>query len=82
MIDPSKTEKLAIKHIREKRKLFDTELGMLAARQFHEAAIADETRTRLMTRQSNFEIDYDLVLSAMKMGIEAIRNQEDCSISV
>lgn len=82
MIDPSKTEKLAIKHIREKRKLFDTELGILAARQCYEAAIADGARTSLMMRESDIEIDYDLVLSAMKMGVEAIRNQQDCSISI
>ena len=75
MIDPSKIEKVAIKHIREKRKLFDTELGMLATRQCYDAAIADGTRTILMMSESDIEIDYDLVLSTMKIGVEAIRNQ-------
>lgn len=75
MIDPSKIEKVAIRHIRTKRKLFETELGMLAARQCYEAAITDGTLTILMMRESDIDIDYDLVFSTMQIGVEAIRNQ-------
>jgi hypothetical protein len=55
--------KAAINYVRDKWRLFNTELRILAPEQCCEAVISDGT--------SQIDIDYDLMLSAMKIGGEA-----------
>lgn len=44
---------------------------MLAPEQCYEAVIADSTYTIFLMRESETNIDYELLLSAMKIGHEA-----------
>lgn len=44
---------------------------MLAPQQCFEAVVADNTYTVLLMRESQINIDYELLLSAMKIGVEA-----------
>ncbi len=44
---------------------------MLAQQQCCEAMITDGTRTVLLMLESQIDIDYDLILSATKIGAEA-----------
>ena len=69
--DPSEIEKVATNCVREKLRLFTTELRMLAPHQCCEAVIADGTYMILLMRESEIDIDYDIMLSAMKIGAEA-----------
>jgi hypothetical protein len=63
--------KAAINYVRDKWRLFNTELRILAPEQCCEAVISDGTYTILLMRESQIDIDYDLMLSAMKIGGEA-----------
>ena len=65
----SEIEEAATKYVREKWRLFNTELRMLAPQQCYEAVIADGTNTILLIRESEIDIDYDLLLSAMRIGV-------------
>lgn len=56
--------------VRRKWRLFNAELRMLAPEQCYEAVTADGTYTVLLIRESEIDIDYELVLSA-KIGLEA-----------
>ena len=67
----SEIEKVAMKWVREKWRLFNTELRMLAPQQCYDAAITDGTYTILLMRESDINIDHEPLLSAMKVGIEA-----------
>lgn len=69
--DSSEIEKVAMNWVREKWRLFNTELRMLAPQQCYDAAIADGIYTILLMRESEINIDYEPLLSAMKIGIEA-----------
>ena len=69
--DSSEIEKVAMKWVREKWRLFNTELRMLAPQQCYDAAITDGTYTILLMRESDINIDHEPLLSAMKIGIEA-----------
>ena len=69
--DSSEIEKVAMKWVREKWRLFNTELRMLAPQQCYDAAITDGTYTILLMRESDVNIDHEPLLSAMKIGIEA-----------
>ena len=61
-----------------KWRLFNTELRMLAPQQCYEAVIADGTYTILLIQESEIDIDTELLLSAMNIGIEA-NEQGRCS---
>ncbi len=74
--DPSAIEKVATNYVREKLRLFTTELRMLAPQQCCEAVIANGTYTILLMRESEIVIDYDLALSAMKIGVEVISGRK------
>ena len=67
----SEIEKVAMKWVREKWRLFNTELRMLAPQQCYNAAITDGTYTILLMRESDINIDHEPLLSVMKIGIEA-----------
>ena len=69
--DSSEIEKVAMKWVRKKWRLFNTELRMLAPQQCYDAAITDGTYTILLMRESDINIDHEPLLSAMKIGIEA-----------
>ena len=69
--DSSEIEKVAVRWVREKWRLFNTELRMLAPQQCYDAAIIDGTYTILLMRESDINIDHEPLLSAMKIGIEA-----------
>ena len=69
--DSSEIEKVAMKWVREKWRLFNTELRMLAPQQCYDTAITDGTYTILLMRESDINIDHEPLLSAMKIGIEA-----------
>ena len=69
--DSSEIQKVAMNWVREKWRLFNTELRMLAPQQCYDAAIADGTYTILLMRESEINIDCEPLLSAMKIGIEA-----------
>ncbi len=56
--------------VRGKWRLFNTELRMLAPQQCYDAVIADSTYTILLIRESEIDIDNELLLSAMGIGIE------------
>ena len=81
--DSSEIEKVAMNSVRGKWRLFNTELRMLAPQQCYDAVIADGTYTILMIRESEIDIDNELLLSAMDIGIEAkeqgrfFKTQED-----
>ena len=60
-----------MKWVREKWRLFNTELRMLAPQQCYDAAIIDGTYTILLMRESDISIDHGPLLSTMKIGIEA-----------
>lgn len=57
--------------VRRKWRLFNTELRMLAPEQCYEAVIADNPYTIFLMRESEINIDYELLLSAMKIDHEA-----------
>lgn len=57
--------------VRRKWRLSNAELRMLAPEQCSEAVTADGTYMVLLIRESEIVIDYELVLSAMKIGLEA-----------
>ncbi len=57
--------------VRGKWRLFNTELRMLAPQQCYDAIIADGTYTIRLIRESEINIDNELLLSAMDIGIEA-----------
>ena len=44
---------------------------MLAPQQCYDAVIADGTSTILLMQESEINIDYELLLSAMEIGIDA-----------
>ena len=69
--ESSEIEKVAMKWVREKWRLFNTELRMLAPQQCYDAAIVHGTYTILLMRESDISIDHEPLLSAMKIGIEA-----------
>ena len=69
--DSSEIEKVAMNSVRGKWRLFTTELRMLAPQQCYDAVIADGTYTILLIRESEIDIDNELLLSAMDIGIEA-----------
>ncbi len=69
--DSSEIEKVAMNWVRGKWRLFNTELRMLAPQQCYDAVIADGTYTILLIRESEIDIDNELLLSAMGIGIEA-----------
>ena len=69
--DSSEIEKVAMKWVREKWRLFNTELRMLAPQQCYDAAITDGTYTILLMRESDINIDHEPLLSALKIGIKA-----------
>ena len=60
-----------MKWVREKWRLFNTELRMLAPQQCYDAAITDGTYTLLLMRESDISIDHEPLLSALKIDIEA-----------
>ena len=67
----SEIEKVATNWVRRQWRLFNTEVRMLAPQQCYDAVIADGGYTILLIRESEINIDYELLLSAMKIGIEA-----------
>ena len=69
--DSSEIEKVAMNSVRGKWRLFNTELRMLALQQCYDAVIADGTYTILLIRESEIDIDNELLLSAIDIGIEA-----------
>ena len=66
--DSSQIEKVAMNWVRGKWRLFNTELRMLAPQQCYDAVIADGTYTILLMRESEIDIDYELLLSAIEIG--------------
>ena len=81
--DSFEIEKVAMNWVRGKWRLFNTELRMLAPQQCYDAVIANGTYTILLIRESEIDIDNELLLSAMDIGIEAkeqgrcFKTQED-----
>ena len=69
--DSSEIEKVAMKWVRKKWRLFNTELRMLAPQQCYDAAMTNGTYTILLMQESDINIDHEPLLSAMKIGIEA-----------
>ena len=69
--DSFEIEKIAIDSIRGKWRLFNTKLRMLAPQQYYNTVIADGTVTILLIRESEIDIDNELLLSAINIGIEA-----------
>ena len=62
--------------VRGKWRLFNIELRMLAPQQqCYDAVIADGTYTILLIRESKIDIDIELLLSAINIGIET--NEQD-----
>ena len=58
--------------MREKVRLFNTELRMMTPRDCYQALVADGTYTILLLRESELDINNDLLLSAMKVRIDAL----------
>ena len=65
-LDPSKIEKVAKIWIQGRWRMFTTNLRMLAPQQCQDAVIADETYTILLIRESEINIDYELLSSAIR----------------
>ena len=56
----------------EKIRLFNTELRMMPPRDCYQAVVADGTYTILLIREPELNINNDLLLSAMKLRIDAL----------
>ena len=69
--DFSEIEKVATNWVQGKWKLFNTELRILASQQCYEAIIDDGTYTVLVMREPESNIDYEVLLFAMKNGLKA-----------
>ncbi len=79
MIDPfdsSEVERVAKKKIREKIRLFDTELRMLTSQECYQAVMIDETYTVLLIWESEIYIDDELQISAMDVRIDILSHQQ------
>jgi len=74
--DPSEVERVAKKKIREKIRLFDTELRMLTPQECYQAVMIDGTYTILLIRESEIYIDDELQISAMDVRIDALSQQQ------
>ena len=74
--DPSEVERVAKKKIREKIRLFDTELRMLTPQECYQAVMIDGTYTVLLIRESEIYIDDELQISAMDVRIDALSHQQ------
>ena len=74
--DPSEVERVAKKKIREKIRLFDTELRMLTPQECYQAVMIDGTYTILLIRESEIYIDDELQISAMDVRIDALSHQQ------
>ncbi len=75
--DPSEVERVAKKKIREKIRLFDTELRMLTSQECYQAVMIDGTYTVLLIRESEIYIDDELQISAMDVRINVLSHQQN-----
>ena len=72
--DPSKVKRVAVKYMRKRIRLFDSELNILTPRDCFESAIADGKDTILMIPEDEIDISEELETSATKL-----RSHEDSS---
>ena len=71
-LDPSPIERTAKGYVREKIRLFNTDLRMMTPRDCYQAVVTDGTYTILLIRETELDINNDLLLSAMKVRIDAL----------
>ena len=75
-LDPSPIERTAKGYMREKIRLFNTNLRMMIPQDSYQAVVTNGTYTILLIPKSELDINNDLLLSAMKVRIEALSYQE------
>ena len=68
-------------YVRNKWRLFNTELRMLAPHQYCEGAITDGTYMILLMGEPDLYIDYDVILYVLKIGGEAKEAVLKCEYS-
>jgi len=68
--DPSEIERLAVKYMRKRIRLFDTKLNILTPADCFEAATADGSNTILLIPEAEIDINEELEYSISKLASE------------
>jgi hypothetical protein len=69
--DPTEVERVAVKYMRKRIRLFDTELNILTARDCFEAATTDGRNIILLIPETGIDIGQDLEASIVELLAES-----------